>query len=354
MTQSFFEYLGLADMERIHSQFLAWVLSDDCDAIESNQKHLFFRNLFDIKSQVKKIQTERNNIDIFIQTDNDIVIIENKIKSSQHSNQLGNYKEYCNKEFPKYKKHFFFLTLIDEKTNDKDWKRISYSFIYKKLKELKLKENNSHSYIIKEYLIFLERLDSVLIDFKNNVNKYDIVFLDGHKKKQDKKRDDYKSDNEWFIALNQLETILQKSFLSSLVEDLMYQKGIISETRGSALVDFSIKNDIEISGRKYSTGIQLQGSIIKFFFVITENYKDSKKEWIEKVELSMSKMSKDQKNNFGYNQLNKAKKLTFVSISKKLDEPYWHKLKLKDFVEQEIKNGNELTISLIEHLNIIE
>ena len=41
-------------------------------------------------------------------------------------------------------------------------------------------------------------------------------------------------------------------------------------------------------------------------------------------------------------------------ISKKLDEPYWHKLKLKDFVEQEIKNGNELTISLIEHLNIIE
>jgi hypothetical protein len=350
MIKSFFEYLGLADVERVHSQFLAWVLSEDCNAIEATEKQSLFKNLFRIEGQIIQIHTERNNIDIFIQTATDIVVIENKIKSSQHSNQLHNYKQYCDKEFPIYNKHFFFLTLIGEKTSDEDWKRLSYSNIYEQLNSLNLKQNNTHSSIIKEYLIFLERLMSVLSDFNANVKKYDIVFFDGHKKKQDKKRSDYKNENEWFIASNQLETILQKSFLSLLIEEIKPQIGTINETRGTALLDFIIKNDIEFNGKKYSTGIQLQGNTVKLFFVISDKYNESQKEWVNKVVSIMENISKDGTNNFGYKKLNKPKKLTFISISKKLEINYWHMSNLKEFILREIENGKKITGLLTEHL----
>lgn len=350
MIKSFFEYLGLADVERVHSQFLAWVLSEDCNAIEASEKRSLCKNLFQIEGQIIQIQTERNNIDIFIQTVTDIVVIENKIKSSQHSNQLHNYKQYCENEFPTQNKHFIFLTLIGEKTSDEDWKRLSYSNIYEHLKNLNLKKNNTHSSIIKEYLIFLERLLSVLSDFKTNPKNYDIVFFDGHKKKQDKKRSDYKNENEWFVASNQLETILQKSFLSLLVEEIKPQIGTVNETRGAALVDFIIKNEIEFNERKYSTGIQLQLNTVKFFFVISDKYNESKKEWVNQVVSLMENISKDRRINFGYKKLNKPTKLTFISISKKLDINYWHMTNLKEFVLQEIENGEKITKLLTRQL----
>jgi hypothetical protein len=350
MRKSFFEYLGLADVERVHSQFLAWVLSEDCNAIEETEKQLLFKNLFQIEGQIFQIQTERNNIDIFIQTETEIVVIENKIKSSQHSNQLHNYKQYCDIEFPTHNKHFFFLTLIGEKTSYEDWKRLSYSNIYKHLDSLNLKKNNTHTSIIKEYLFFLKRLISVLSDFKTNPGNYDIVFFDGHKKKQDKKRIDYKNENEWFIASNQLETILQKSFLSLLVEEIKPQIGTVNETRGAALVDFIIKNDIEFNGRKYSTGIQLQGNTVKFFFVISDKYNESEKEWVNKVVSLMENISKDGTKNFGYKRLNKPRKLTFISISKRLGINYWHMQNLKEFVLREIENGKKITDHLTENL----
>lgn len=350
MIKSFFEYLGLADVERVHSQFLAWVLSEDCSAIESTEKLSLCKNLFQIEGQKIQIHTERNNIDILIQTATDIVVIENKIKSSQHSNQLYNYKHYCDVEFPNHIKHFFFLTLIGEKTSDDDWKRLSYSNIYEELKSLNLKQNNTHSSIINEYLIFLERLNLVLSDFNANPKNYDIVFFDGHKKKQDKKHSDYKNENEWFIASNQLETILQKSFLSLLVDEIKPQTGTVNETRGAALVDFIIKNDIEFNGRKYSTGIQLQGNTVKFFFVISDKYNESKKEWVNEVVSLMGNISKDETNNFGYKKLNKPTKLTFISISKKLVNNYWHMSDLKKFVQLEIENGGKITELLTNHL----
>lgn len=347
MTKSFFEYIGLADVERIHSQFLAWVFSEDCNAIEATEKQNLLKTIFSAGGQIEQIQTERNRIDILIQTSTDIVVIENKIKSSQHSNQLSNYKQYCDKEFPSHRKHFFFLTLIDEKTSEKDWQRISYSIIYRHLTSLKLKENNTHSSIINEYLIFLKRLDEVVAHFAENVKQYDMVFLDGKKKKQDKKRTDYKTENEWFIASNQLETILQKSYLSLLVEQVKTPIGFITDTRGDALVDFPLQDNINYEGRNYSTILQLQEDTIKFAFAIYGNdYTKSKKEWVSKVIPLMKKMSEE--NTFGYRKLNPPKSKAYISISKKLKEHYWH-LSLDDltkFVRDEIENGKELTKTL--------
>lgn len=347
MRKSFFEYLGLADVERIHSQFLAWVLSSDCIAIDLKEREELFENLFNANGKITDIQTERNGIDILIATSSDVIIIENKIKSSQHSNQLEKYKEFCNTEFPNHHKHFYFLTLIDEKTNDKDWHRLTYSVILKHLSKLKLTLDNNHSAIIKEYLIFLERLESVVLDFKANTKKYDMVFLDGKKKKQDKRRSDYNSENEWFVAANQLETILQKSFLNLLVEQVKNPIGSISDTRGVALVDFPIQRDIEFERRKYSTALQLQVDTIKLTFAIQSvPYQQSDKSWIENAIPVMMKLSKQ--NNFRYNKVNKPKQLAYISISKKLDWHYWHMpiVELANFINTEINNCRLMTTEL--------
>lgn len=353
MKKSFFEYLALADVERIHSQFLAWVLSNDCSAIEEPERHKLFSNIFSVGSKITTIQTERNGIDILIETPSDIVAIENKIKSTQHSNQLERYKTYCIEEFPNHRKHFFLLTLIDEKTKDNDWQGLTYSTLFKHLSEIKLKSNNDHSAIINEYLIFLKRLDAVVSDFRANAINYDLIFLQGNKRKHSKLRSDYTSENEWFIATNQLETILQKSYFSALVEQIKSSNGIVDESWGTALVDFHLEGDIEFEGRKYFTGIQLQGSTIKFIFTIqSEPYKTSKKEWIEKVIPLMDKLRA--KNEFKYFKLNKPTKLAYVSISKKLDGYFWHKPinELTDFVQAEIDNGKEMTSRLKKLLTI--
>lgn len=347
MKKSFFEHLGLADVERIHSQFLAWIISRDCMAIDQKERYRLFKDIFNVGGLITRIQTERNRIDILIETTNDIIVVENKIKSSQHSNQLANYKQFCDKEFPRHNKHYFFLTLIDEKTDDKDWKRLTYTTIFKHLSELKLKANNNHSSIINEYLIFLKRLETVVSDFKANAKNYDMVFLDGKKKKQDKKHSDYKTDNEWFIASNQLETILQKSFLNTLVEQIKNPIGVINDTRGDALVDFPIQSNIDFEGRHYSTALQLQGMTIKFTFAIqSEPYLKSKKSWIKNI-IPLMKYLRNQ-NKCNYKRLNEPKDLAYVSISKKLDGKYWHKPinNLTKFIKIEIQNCTKMTNQL--------
>ena len=355
MKKSFFEYLGIADVERIHSQFFAWIFSSDCNAIDSIQKDELLQKVFRLKSNshILNTQTERDGIDILIETDKEIVVIENKIKSSQHSNQLERYKEFCEKHFLNKKKYYHFLTLIGEHTEHQEWIRISYLQIYNSLKSLKLKPEENHSVIINEYLIFLDRLVSVVEDFKKNASKYDMMFLDGKKKKEHKINAEYTNDNEKFIAANQLETILQKCYLSSLVEEIKTPKGLITDTRGDALVDFPLQRDIEYEGRYYTTIIQLQEDTIKFAFAIYgENYPKSDKKWIDKVIPKMEKLSSE--NNHDYHKLNKPKSKAYVSISKKLTGHYWHMNigELANRVKKEIENGKELTEQLLKQLHL--
>ena len=84
--------------------------------------------------------------------------------------------------------------------------------------------------------------------------------------------------------------------------------------------------------------------------MISENYHESKKEWVNEVVSLMEIISKNQINNFGYKKLNKPKRLTFISISKKLEIKYWHMSNLKEFILQEIENGKNFTELLIKLL----
>ena len=132
MNGSFFERIGVADMEKVHSAVIGWIFSDDCKALTYQKKSELLCSLF----QVSPVQTfnsivvevEHHDIDVLIITDNNACwVIENKIKSSQHNNQLDKYYKIINGESVKighkiqniqdYKQliaHYCFLTLVGE------------------------------------------------------------------------------------------------------------------------------------------------------------------------------------------------------------------------------------------------
>ncbi len=352
--KTFFEYLCIADMERIHSQILAWIFSKDFNAINPNDKKELLKKIFQLEniSDIKNVITESNKIDITIETETEILIIENKIKSSQHSNQLSRYEEFCEINYPNNKKRFYYLTLIDEESKTDNWKRISYVNIFKFLKDLKLKNANNHSVVFEEYLNYLEKLTNVLLHFQENTRLYDMVFLDGKKKKSEKVDFKYQNVYEKFIAENQLETILQKCFLNSISNKINEVESWVMETRGDALIDFKLRDNIFLEGNNYITIIELQGTIIKFAFIIEgEKYNKSEKKWIKDIIPKMQLLATN--NRFGYSKCNEPKSKAYVSISKKLHKYYWHmnEEELINFINSEIRNGMELTDALLDLIN---
>jgi hypothetical protein len=133
MNGSFFDKIGIADMEKVHSAVIGWIFSDDCNALNKQQKSNLLCSMFGIRPGQTfssfEVKVEHHDIDVLIITDNNICwVIENKIKSSQHSNQLDKYYKIINGEpvrigrkiqsiqdYKHLKSHFCFLTLVNEK-----------------------------------------------------------------------------------------------------------------------------------------------------------------------------------------------------------------------------------------------
>ncbi len=369
MNVSFFEYLWVADMERIHSQMLAWIFSPDCIALDTKEKQILFNQLFgkNINIDVKKmiIETEyswqllddnkktRISLDIIFKDDKRVIVIENKFKSSEHSNQLENYKKFIKKEFPELTWSYFFLTLIDSPSESKEWRNISYMDLYQGLSQFKSNPTNKDWVILSEYSIYLEKLQNTLTDVKDSPSDYDFIFTDWSKKKQDKKVDDY--EDKWkywlFIAKNQLETILQKMWLTWIAKKVKDWKYYISETHGTGIVDFIIQEDIQYRWKPYFSTLQLQWKTLKFTIM---------RDWEKnKDNINKNNMNRFIKimENFTDRRWYKAKankpiRNEYASLSKTMINPYW---KMKDneivnFLKEEITNAKRLTKELIQKL----
>jgi hypothetical protein len=96
MKRTFFDYISSASEEKIHSQTIGWLLSKNCDALQEGEKKKFLQLLlgekkFKRKFNIKDVLVEYFDIDLLIVCDNFVVVIENKLKSSEHSNQLEKY-----------------------------------------------------------------------------------------------------------------------------------------------------------------------------------------------------------------------------------------------------------------------
>lgn len=297
---NFFDAIGVADMEKVHSAVIGWMLSDNCTAFGEGEngrkiRSALLQTIFGISETggFDSIEyfVEWKNIDILIVTEKDnkkeCWVIENKIKSSQHSNQLNRYVDIMNCEYllsskaykndcfdsedkekiAKYieelstkkiknpyahcEKHFCFLTLIEEMPNctKASWKNCQYEQLSYSLKEA-LKQTGASGkdrVIIEEYSTCIENLNIALHDFLNNHTRYKNVFTDGDKTKEEKiiKWSDQSFSNTGnyakYISDNGLETIFQKCFLTIIAKGVgVFEPGNynIDDTRGNALLDY--------------------------------------------------------------------------------------------------------------------
>ena len=70
MNGSFFDRIGVADMEKIHSAVIGWIFSDDCKALTNQQKSELLCSLFHVNpSQTFNsfvVEVEHHDIDILI------------------------------------------------------------------------------------------------------------------------------------------------------------------------------------------------------------------------------------------------------------------------------------------------
>lgn len=141
-----FSSLGIINQEVRHSNFLAWLL----DPNETHNLSEYFTTTF-LKQVVKnnpmpvseislvdvdtldlsgmQVYREWNNIDVFMVDDEHklVCVIENKVDSKEHSNQLKRYRELVEDSFPDYRKLFVFLTVYGESPETEDtYTRVSY------------------------------------------------------------------------------------------------------------------------------------------------------------------------------------------------------------------------------------
>jgi len=313
MNRTFFEYLGIADMEKIHSQILQWILSKDNKSLTSNQKNEFISDFLNISNfHISEIITEYEKIDILIKSENGIICIENKLKSSQHSKQLDRYKKSILKKYGEINTNFFFLTLIDENSNDNNWENISYNKLLKSLKKLKI-EKNTDGFILIEYIKTLENFSTIINDFLKKPSDFLNVFDDGSKTKHQKKKE-IKNIKQRFISDNQLETIFQKMYFKKVADFLQLKDYYIVETHGNAILGVPIQKEIIINGKSFNFGFDYQKGTFKTMCISTD-YDNSKSTDIpHQIPELFEKIKQNEK--YGYKRVNKPRTKAQHSLTK--------------------------------------
>jgi len=141
-----FEAIGHTHAEERHSNFLGFLFDPQGshglgDAVlrefilrtvrsvprEARPVDLLKMSVTDLSSTL--ILREHRNIDIFGLNEEEklVLVIENKIRSSEHSNQLQRYREYVDSQYPDHRKIYVYLTPEGEEPSDGSYIPYSYT-----------------------------------------------------------------------------------------------------------------------------------------------------------------------------------------------------------------------------------
>lgn len=330
---TFFDAIGTADMERVHSGVISWLLSSKCQAFTIAEQSNILNSLFGIKNGPTYTTIEPcleyDHIDIFIKTKDsrgniEEWIIENKVKSSQGDNQLSNYQNNTN--INGANAHFLLLTLIDETPKVSNWKNKKYSDLYTILRnQSRGGRNAAHCAIIDEYIKTIEQLSNLVNDFIANPQDYPNVFTDASLKKSIKRRNHYQPFTLQYISDNNLETLLQKLYFTKVKELIKQDEESklieIGETHGNAEIVIKL---IPVND-KIQFDIAFQNGTFKY--AVSKEYGDTKNKqanrkdiedhWVPAVE-KLLQLQPDMR-------LNKPRTRARVSISRPWDRDWWKK-----------------------------
>jgi hypothetical protein len=327
--ETFFDSLLLSDSERIHSQMLAWILKLPENVFPTEHKTSFLHQLFDLDITITKgliVHTEINRIDILLETDNYILVLENKLKSSEHSFQTGKYESAIpgNINVKKKTTKCAFITLIGENPKNEKWLAISFKDLLNALTAVAWLKTEREVLFVEEYIQTLRNLVTAFDSFLANHQKFETVFIDGSKKKHEKFK--YADELQDYIIINQLETIFQKAFLAKVAIDMHLENYYITETRGTALIQIFTKALFFLK-KEYHLGLQLQGQCLKVNLILTKDPE-------QVIVLSNSKRLKIPEklaDHFGaayskqnaYNRFNRHNRNAYISVSKTLSTPIY-------------------------------
>jgi hypothetical protein len=182
-----FDALGVARAEIRHSNFLSFIL----DPAESHgQSQLFLRALLmdllktappalrplspiDIDGadlRGVEVRREWNNIDLLVTARQPalVVVVENKVDSHEHSNQLGRYKQTIARHYPDARPLYVFLTPDGSEPSEEEWVPYSYTDLHRVLSRVR---HTYESAIGDDVLVFLDHyLNLIGTRFMNDPN----------------------------------------------------------------------------------------------------------------------------------------------------------------------------------------
>lgn len=131
--------------ETRHSSFLRWLLDpSETHGLGDYFLRQFLKRIASLSSQTSElsvvdldswvyvgaqVQAEWNNIDLLIRDDQHkvIVVVENKVDSDEHSDQLNRYRALIEKQFPSHKKLFVYLTIAGGEASDQSFLAMGYA-----------------------------------------------------------------------------------------------------------------------------------------------------------------------------------------------------------------------------------
>ncbi|HEV2969772.1 MAG TPA: PD-(D/E)XK nuclease family protein, partial [Pirellulales bacterium] len=202
-----FDALGIKDAEIRHSNFLAFIL----DPAESHGQGQLFLNalLMDLlkaaPSELRplspieldgtelrgvEVRREWEHIDLLITCEDPLfaVVVENKVESHEHSNQLSRYHATMSEHFVGVKSLYVYLTATADSPSEEDWVPYSYADIHRVFERVRATYKNA---IGDDVRVFLDHylglignrfMDNVEIDslcrkiYKNHRQALKLIF----------------------------------------------------------------------------------------------------------------------------------------------------------------------------------
>ena len=150
---NFFEAVGAVKSELRHSDFLAYLLDPQANhglsdkflkrlaqraSPASNSSTLSPLNfgVWDIQSST--VERESDNTDILIVDDTNkfVIVIENKIQSGEHDDQLEKYKKKIEARYPGYRFLFLYLSVDGDVPSHPDYIPLSYTTVCQIVEEI--------------------------------------------------------------------------------------------------------------------------------------------------------------------------------------------------------------------------
>jgi hypothetical protein len=365
MEKTFFDYIASADSEKVHSQTIGWIFSENCRALSQENKADILQKITKSKCQlnIENVFVEINDIDILIVCNDSLVVIENKIKSSESESQLDKYFEIIENGSLKHlkvnrKRFYIFLTLFEEKASDIRYIDFNYNSLFSEIDSVLDKKqllNRDYS-ILTDYLKTINQLITSINWVESNSAIRKWVFENTKFKKENQTIDsDQISDEIKYVISNGLVRQMQKYYfkkvkdsLSLSTKDFKINFGSSSNNgEGLIQIDF-LKLDYKYQQIDFQIGYQIQGSVVK----INTSSKDYENSKSNQLNPNIKNHFENLKKSVEFKRINPPQTKAYYSVSKSLPKNIYDysPQELAKYIDSEINRIKNCVIELWKNL----